>query len=82
MIVKYYHIMDLDLLGKEEEFIPYLYQKEKGWIVDKEHILMDRVMGYDNLELTDSPYKIGNTSISELIKEISEKDAEKFIEKL
>jgi len=79
MRTAYYHIKDLNLLGKEEDYVPYVYTPGKGWVVDKDHILMDRIMGYDEFEPADSPYKIGNTSILESIEEISEKEAEKFI---
>lgn len=78
----YYHIKDLDMLGKEDDYVPYLYKPEKGWVVDNENVLMDRVMGYDGLEPSNSPYKIGNTSVLDLVEEISEKEAEKLMKNL
>ena len=50
MDTTYYHIIDLNLVGKEEEYVPYIYNKDSGWEVDSENILMDRVMGYDASE--------------------------------
>jgi len=79
MEITYYHIKDLNLIGKLEGNVPYLYKPSVGWVVDCNFILMDRIMGYDEFESADSPYKIGNTSILESIKKISEKETEEFI---
>lgn len=82
MSVTYYHIKDMNLLGKEDAYIPYLYKPSKGWVVDNDNILMDRIMGYDDSEPSSSPYKIGNTSTIQLVEEISEEKAENFIKNL
>lgn len=82
MSVTYYRINDLDMLGKEEDYVPYLYKPGKGWVVDNDNVLMDRVMGYDGSEPSDSPYKIGNTSTLDTVEEISQKEAEKIINNL
>ena len=82
MSVTYYRIKDLDMLGKEEDYVPYLYKPGKGWVVDNDNVLMDRIMGYDDSEPANSPYKIGNSSSMDLVEEISEKSAEKFITNL
>ncbi|WP_313583333.1 hypothetical protein [Lacrimispora sp.] len=82
MSVTYYRIKDLDLLGKEEDYVPYLYKLGKGWVVDHDNVLMDRIMGYDESEPANSPYKIGNTSMLDLVKEISQKEADKIIANL
>lgn len=82
MIVTYYHIKDLDLLGKEEDYVPYLYKPGKGWVVDNDNILMDRVMGFDDSEPGNSPYKIGNSGTMDLVKEISQKEVDKIIANL
>lgn len=71
----YYRILDLDLLAKEEGYIPYLYHKGEGWKVDNGSVLMDRLMGYDECEPSDSTYKIGNTDIMNLVEEITEEEA-------
>lgn len=78
----YYRIKDLKMVGKEEDYVPYLYKPGKGWIVDHDNILMDRIMGYDEAELPGSPYKIGNNSMMDLVEQISEKEAEKIISEL
>jgi len=82
MSVTYYRINDLNMLGKEEDYVPYLYKPGKGWVVDNDNILMDRVMGFDESEPSNSPYKIGNTSVLDLVEEISQKEAEKIIANL
>jgi len=79
MSVTYYRIKDLGLLGKEEDYVPYLYKPGKGWVVDNDNILMDRVMGFDDSEPDNSPYKIGSSSTMDLVKEISQKEADKII---
>lgn len=82
MSVTYYHIKDLNMLGKEEDFIPYLYKPGKGWAVDNNSILMDRIMGYDDSEPSGSPYGIGNADMMGRVKEISKEEAERFIKQL
>ncbi len=79
MSVTYYRIKDLNLLGKEEDYVPYLYKPGEGWTVDNDNVLMDRFMGYDDLGPADSPYKIGNTSVMDLVEEISKEEAENLI---
>lgn len=80
MNVTYYHILDLDMVGKEEDYVPYLYKPEIGWVVDDGNVLMDRIMGYD-VDEADTPYKIGNSDIMNLVKEISESEVKKIIAK-
>lgn len=46
----YYFIMhDLNQIGKMENFVYYIYEKDRGWIPDINHLLSDRLMGYDGL---------------------------------
>ena len=75
----YYHILDLDIVGKEEGFVPYLYDKKKGWQPDKDNVLMDRVTGYDPSEDKGSSYGFGNTDVMSLVQEITEDQARKLI---
>lgn len=75
----YYHILDLDIVGKEEGVVPYLYDKEKGWQPDKDNVLMDRVTGYDSSECKGSSYGFGNTDVMSLVQEITEDQARKLI---
>ncbi|MCC8196542.1 MAG: hypothetical protein LIO49_07070 [Ruminococcus sp.] len=42
---------------------------------------MDRLYGYDPSESPDSPYGFGNSSIMNEIREISEEEAQEFIQK-
>lgn len=56
-----------------------MYRPGKGWIVDNDHILMDRLMGYDESESDDSPYKIGRMDMLLRIKKITNEEAENLI---
>lgn len=79
MSIQYYFIRDLKLVGKMEDHIPYLYYKNLGWEVDKAHIIWDRLIGYDESEPDDSPYKIGNTDMLSRLEAISKEQAKYFI---
>lgn len=78
----YYYISDLNKVGKEEEFIPYIYDKIRGWVVDQSNILMDRILGYDDTEPEDSTYRIGNLDRLDRIIEITEEEALRKIEEM
>lgn len=69
----YYFIVDLNKVAKMENYIPYIYDKNKGWVVDNNNILMDRIMGYDG-------ESIGNSSELFKIESITEEQANKLIE--
>lgn len=71
----YYFILDLNKVAKVDNFVPYIYDKNKGWIVDNENILMDRIMGYDS-------ESIGNSSELFKVDEITEDQANKIIKSL
>ncbi len=71
----YYYLSDLNTVGKIDNFVPYLYHKEKGWVVDNENILMDRIMGYNG-------ESIGNSSELFKVEEITEEEALKRIDTL
>lgn len=68
----YYLINDLNIVGKEENYIPYIYDKEKGWVVDNDNILSDRLIGYDGDE-------IGCSDMLFRVDEITEEEANKLI---
>lgn len=72
--MEFYLVQDLKMIGKVEDFIPYLYDKDQGWIVDQGNILMDRLMGYED-------GSIGNTEAMAII-EITKEQAEEFIQEL
>ena len=42
----YYYLNDLDIIGKDENFVCYIYVKEEGWKVDNDNLVMDRIMDY------------------------------------
>ena len=71
----YYFIVYFNKVAKMENYIPYIYDKNKGWVVDNNNILMDRIMGYDG-------ESIGNSSELFRIDEISEEEANKIIENI
>lgn len=80
--IYYFKIYDLNLIGKIDDYIYYLYDKDKGWVVDNNHLLSDRLIGYDETEDQDSPYRIGNSDMMSRIEEISEEEANKLIENM
>ncbi len=73
--MQYYLIKDLNQLGRIENHIPYIYHKGKGWLVDHDNILMDRVIGYDGQE-------IGSASMLTRVDDISEEDAQEYIREM
>ncbi len=72
---QYYFLNDINQVGKVEDFVPYLYDPGKGWIVDNNNIVMDRVMGYDG-------ESIGSSSVLFSIDEITEEEANEKIKQL
>jgi len=75
----YYKVNDLNLVGKMDDYVYYIYDKEKGWIVDNRHLISDRLFGYDEFEEPNSPYKIGNSDMMSRVEEITEEEANKLI---
>lgn len=73
----YYYIQCHGLVAKGENspFMPkYIYDKEKGWVLDEWSIVNDYLMGWDAGE-DDLAWRGGHTEIMELIKEISYEQA-------
>lgn len=75
MDTTYYYLTDLNQVGKVEDFVPYLHDKEKGWVVDNDNLLMDRVMGYDGAD-------IGSSDMVFRADEITEEQAEEKIKEI
>ena len=75
METAYYRINDLNIIAKEEDYVPYLYDKNKGWVVDDENKLSDRLIGYDG----DS---IGDSDMLFRVEEITEEEAMKLISEM
>lgn len=69
----FYFINDRNIVAKEENFIPYIYDKKEGWVVDNGNILSDRLMGYDGEE-------IGCSDMLFRVDEITGEEANKLIE--
>jgi hypothetical protein len=76
----YYYVNDKKLVGRREDrySFPYLYT-DGVWKPDKEHIIDDRLIGFDESEPPDSSYRIGCSDMLERIEEITEVEAMKLI---
>lgn len=72
--IAYYWINDLKIVGKKENHIPYIYDKDKGWVIEPNHILSDRIIGYDG-------YEIGCSDMLLRVDNITEDEAMKLINK-
>ena len=70
-MIKYYYIIDLKMIGKIENYVPFVYKNEIGWVVDNENILMDRIMGYDFDD-------IGDSETQEKVQNITKEKAQSF----
>lgn len=69
----YYFIMnDLNKIGKMEDYVYYIYEKQIGWVLDINHLLSDRLVGYDG-------YFVGSSNMLSKIDEISEEEVNKMI---
>lgn len=72
----YYFIMhDLNQVGKMEDYAYYIYDKKTGWMPDKNHLLSDRIIGYDG-EI------VGCISMLSKVDEISEEMANQIIRQM
>lgn len=65
----YCYLNDIDIIAKKEDHVPYIYVKGKGWVVDNDNLMMDRIMDWG----THRWYEVDD---------ISEEEALKFIEQL
>lgn len=71
-VVYYFRITDLDKIGKMDDYVYYIFDKETGWQSDDEHILSDRLIGYDG-------DVIGSSDMLSSAEEITEEEANKLI---
>ncbi|MGO4987236.1 hypothetical protein ACTQ46_03050 [Gallicola sp. Sow4_E12] len=78
-MIQYYYLKDIKRIGKRDKEIYYLLDKEKGWILDEEKKIIDRLIGFDSTKTEDPKSRIGNM---EIISQIEEIDAEEVIERL
>ena len=75
--MNYFFIADKELVGRQTSmFRTDLYFPDVGWAFDKERILMDRLIGYEQGE------GIGNTDMLLQAEKISERVANLLIEAL
>ena len=65
----YCYLNDIGIIAKKENSIPYIYIKGKGWIVDNDNVLEDRIMDYGTHSWAD-------------VDDITIEQANKFIELL
>ena len=78
--VKYYLMQEREILAKGYDFKYWIYDFDKReWILDTKNIISDALMGFDDSEPEDSPYRIGNTSVMAEIKEIPIQTAQEII---
>ena len=81
--MKYYYVRDLLIYAKGEGHTTGNYLFIDGeWKPDTEHIVADRLVGYDSYEDDDSPYKMGSTSIMDDLMPLSLSDLPPEIRKL
>ena len=74
--MQYYYIKSKKLFAKSKSFFEnYLYIHGE-WVKDNEHIVSDRIIGYDPHSDCDL-YGIGNTDIMEDLEKITEEEFEK-----
>ena len=75
METTYYLISDLNIVAKEDDYVPYLYEQNQGWIVDNNNVLSDRLIGYDG-------GSIGSSDMLFRVDEITEEEAMKLISEM
>ena len=79
----YYKILDKDLIGRCEGWSQYyIYDKIKGWVPDTNDILKNRIVGFDEFEEPDSPYRYFSSDMMFRIEEITEEEANRLIKNL
>lgn len=72
-----YYLIRGRLVGKCEGGCHFLFQDGK-WVPDYRHAIMDRLVGFDESEPADSPYRIGNMSVMDEIEMISPETAKEM----
>ena len=75
---RYYYLNDIDVLGKSEDGVHYLFENGH-WQKDVSCKIMDRLCSYDPYD--DTPYGFGNSSVLFTIDEISKKEAYEYLNK-
>lgn len=49
----YFKLSDLNIIAKLDDHVPYIFQKDKGWVVDNNNLLMDRIMNFEDSSVFD-----------------------------
>lgn len=75
METAFYLINDLNIVAKEEDYVPFIYDQKKGWIVDNNNVLSDRLIGYDG-------DTIGSSDMLFRVEEITKEEAMKLISEM
>ena len=74
--MQFYFLNDLQKVGKIEDFVPYLHDKGKGWMVENDNLLMDRIVGYDGESIGSSDlFKVEEITEEQANKKINEMDS-------
>lgn len=74
-----FYLINDRIIGKKENGSYYIYSAG-NWVPDDDWMILDRLMGYDPSEPSDSPYGIGNTDIMDEIETITYEEAMEHIE--
>ena len=74
----YYRIKRSQIIGRQDDmFRCFIYVPGQGWQPDHNNILMDRLIGYSEID-----HEIGNTDVLFSVDEISEEEALEAIHNL
>jgi hypothetical protein len=73
--MQYYHIKDIDAIGKIDHGEGFLYDKVKGWVSD----VQNRLSVWKTAPDKRPDYNRGAPPVLNLIQEISEEDAKRYI---
>ena len=69
-----YYLIWQRVVGKRIGINCFIFENGE-WKVDTEHLIMDKLAGYNPYEPPGSPYGIGNTSIMDEIEDITYEEA-------
>lgn len=73
--MQYYHIKDIDTIGKLDHGEGFLYDKAKGWVRDTQN----RLSVFKNAPDKGPGFEMNAAPVLTLIEEISEADAKRYI---
>ena len=77
----FYFLKDIRKIGKIDGEVYYLYDKDKGWVQDKEQEIIDRLIGFDKNKMESLESSIGNISILNQIAEITPEEVIELLTK-